>query len=165
MPGRRSCSPPGWPRSSRLPNVLNVADPPLVTVSVGLPVELKHRSLDADTKRIMAAISGQLPAEARGPHHPTPAELDATYPPGYLVKPTVDRVLEIVEKFEEDITDKARLHGQLKVVLDVGEAIEVNPQRERGASVDPLMVQIQESLQAMIDHLAAESPELPEPCN
>ena len=54
-----------WPRSSRLPNVLNVADPPLVTVSVGPPVELKHRSLDADTKRIMAAISAQLPAEAR----------------------------------------------------------------------------------------------------
>jgi len=87
----------------------------------------------------------------------------ATYPPGYLVKPTVDRVLEIVEKFEEDITDKARLHGQLKVVLEVGEAIEVNPQRERGVSVDPLMVQIQQSLQAMIDHLAAESPALPEP--
>jgi hypothetical protein len=89
----------------------------------------------------------------------------ATYPPGYLVKPTVDRVLEIVEKFEEDITDKARLHGQLKVVLDVGEALEVSPQRERGVSVDPLMVQIQQSLQAMIDHLAAESPDLPNPNN
>jgi 1-acyl-sn-glycerol-3-phosphate acyltransferase len=82
----------------------------------------------------------------------------ATYPPGYLVRPTVDRVLEIIEKFEEDITDKARLHGQLKVVLDVGEPIEVNPERQRGVSVDPLMVQIQQSLQAMIDHLTGESP-------
>jgi 1-acyl-sn-glycerol-3-phosphate acyltransferase len=84
----------------------------------------------------------------------------ATYPPGYLVRPTVDRVLEIVEKFEEDITDKARLHGQLKVVLDVGEPIAVSPQRDRQASVDPLMVQIQQSLQAMIDRLARESPAL-----
>src|SRR5436190_1717430 len=82
----------------------------------------------------------------------------ATYPPGYLVRPTVDRVLEIIEKFEEDITDKARLHGQLKVVLDVGEPIEVSPERQRGVSVDPLMVQIREALQAMIDHLAEESP-------
>jgi hypothetical protein len=84
----------------------------------------------------------------------------ATYPPGYLVQPTVDRVLEIIEKFEEDITDKARLHGQLKVVLDVGEPIEVSPERDRQASVDPLMVEIQQALQAMIDQLAAESPRL-----
>jgi acyltransferase-like protein len=82
----------------------------------------------------------------------------ASYPPGYLERPTVDRVLEILEKFEEDMTDKARLHGQLKVVLDVGEAIEVGPERQRGASVDPLMDQIRESLQAMIDRLATESP-------
>jgi hypothetical protein len=84
----------------------------------------------------------------------------ATYPPGYLVHPTVDRVLEIVEKFEEDITDKARLHGQLKVVLDVGEPIVVTPERDRKAAVDPLMVQIQRSLQGMIDALAQESPML-----
>lgn len=82
----------------------------------------------------------------------------STYPPGYLGRPTVDRVLEIVEKFEEDITDKARLHGQLKVVLDVGEAIEVSHERERHAAIDPLMTQIQQSLQGMIDQLAAESP-------
>jgi hypothetical protein len=84
----------------------------------------------------------------------------ATYPAGYLVEPTVDRVLEIVEKFEEDITDKARLHGNLKVVLEVGEAIEISPERQRGMSVDPLMVEIQQSLQTMIDRLAAESPRL-----
>jgi Acyltransferase len=82
----------------------------------------------------------------------------STYPPVYLERPSVDRILEIIEKFEEDITDKARLHGQLKVVLEVGEAIEVNPERQRGVSVDPLMVAIQQSLQAMIDRLAEESP-------
>jgi 1-acyl-sn-glycerol-3-phosphate acyltransferase len=82
----------------------------------------------------------------------------AAYPPGYLKRPTVDRVLEMVEKFEEDLTDKARLHGQLKVVLEVGEAIPVSHERDRQAEVDPLMVQIQQSLQVMMDRLADESP-------
>jgi 1-acyl-sn-glycerol-3-phosphate acyltransferase len=82
----------------------------------------------------------------------------SSYPPGYLVHPSVDRVLEIIEKFEEDVTDKARLHGQLKVILEVGEPIEVSPERDRAAAVDPLMTQIQQSLQTMIDRLAQESP-------
>ena len=42
------------------------------------------------------------------------------------------------------------------MVIDVGEPIEVSPERDRQASVDPLMVAIQESLQAMIDKLLAE---------
>ena len=54
----------------------------------------------------------------------------SSYPPDYLARPTVDRVLEMIEKFEEDLTDKARLHGQLKVVLQIGEAIEVSPERD-----------------------------------
>jgi hypothetical protein len=81
----------------------------------------------------------------------------AAYPPAYLTHPSIDRVLEIIEKFEEDITDKARLHGHLRVVLEVGEPIEVSPERQRGVSVDPLMVEIQRALQGMVDKLAAES--------
>jgi putative phosphoserine phosphatase/1-acylglycerol-3-phosphate O-acyltransferase len=77
-----------WPRSSRLPNVLNVTDPPLVQIRVGEPVELKRKSLDADTKRIMKAISALLPPEARVRHDPTPEELARTYPPGYRGDPT-----------------------------------------------------------------------------
>lgn len=72
-----------WPRSARLPDVLNVADPPDVSAVVGLPVELKYKSLDADTKRIMKAIRKLLPPEAREPYEPTPDELAHTYPPGY----------------------------------------------------------------------------------
>lgn len=81
----------------------------------------------------------------------------ASYPPTYLTHPSIDRILEIIEKYEEDSTDKARLHGHLKVVLEVGEAISVSPERQRGASVDPLMIEIQQSLQSMVDRLAAES--------
>ena len=71
-----------WPRNKRLPKMA-LGRPPVVTIRVGEPVELAHRSVDADTKRIMAAISALLPAEAREPHVPTEAELARTYPPGH----------------------------------------------------------------------------------
>ena len=87
----------------------------------------------------------------------------ACYPPDYLLRPTVDRVLEMIEKLEEDLTDRARVHGNLRVVLDVGEAIEVSPERDRTAPVDPLMTKIQRSLEAMIADLARESPLLDKP--
>ena len=76
-----------WPRSSRLPNVWNVSDPPDVRLCVGPPVELKYRSVDADTKRIMKAITALLPAEAHRRHVPTEAELRRTFPPGYKGDP------------------------------------------------------------------------------
>jgi putative phosphoserine phosphatase/1-acylglycerol-3-phosphate O-acyltransferase len=76
-----------WPRSSRLPKMFNVADAPTVSATVGKPVELKYRSLDADTKRIMKAITKLLPPEARAHKVPTDAELALTYPPGYKGDP------------------------------------------------------------------------------
>jgi putative phosphoserine phosphatase/1-acylglycerol-3-phosphate O-acyltransferase len=72
-----------WPRSARVPNVLNVLDPPLVTVRVGAPVKLKHDDPDVDTKKIMKAIMGLLPPESRQRKTPTPEELAATLPPGH----------------------------------------------------------------------------------
>ena len=71
-----------WPRSSRLPNVLNVTNPPVVTVRMGPPVELKYRSADADTKRIMAAITDLLPPEARERHVPDARAAGADVPAG-----------------------------------------------------------------------------------
>jgi putative phosphoserine phosphatase/1-acylglycerol-3-phosphate O-acyltransferase len=80
-----------WPRSSRLPNVLNVTNPPLVTVRVGPPVAaLKYRSADADTKKIMAAITAQLPPEAHYDRKPTDEEVARTYPPGYKGDPDAE---------------------------------------------------------------------------
>lgn len=76
-----------WPRSSRFPNVLNLSNPPLVRIRVGEPVELKGRSLDADTKRIMAAIVGLLPTDAYSRRTPSDDELAATYPPGWSGDP------------------------------------------------------------------------------
>ncbi len=81
------------------------------------------------------------------------------YPPDYLAaRPTVDRILETIERFEEDLTDKARVHGLLHAVIDIGEPIVVSPERERGATVDPVMSRLERSLQDMLDVLARESP-------
>ena len=83
------------------------------------------------------------------------------YPPQYLVtRPSVDRVLETLERFEEDTNGKARRHGKLKVILEVAPPIEVSPERDRSADVDPLMSTLQDELQKLIDRLALESPEI-----
>ena len=79
-----------WPRSSRLPNVLNLTSPPRVKVRVGPPVELKGRSLDADTKRIMAAIVALLPDDAYTRRRPSTEELARTFPPGYEGDPIAE---------------------------------------------------------------------------
>lgn len=72
-----------WPRSARLPNVFNVTNPPLVTVRVGAAVDLKYRSPDADTRRIMQALMDLLPEESRIRHQPTDEEIALSTPPNY----------------------------------------------------------------------------------
>jgi putative phosphoserine phosphatase/1-acylglycerol-3-phosphate O-acyltransferase len=78
-----------WPRNSRLPK-LSLTDRPLVTATVGAPVKLNYRSPNADTKKIMHAISAVLPAEAREHRTPTADELAHTYPPGYHGDPEAE---------------------------------------------------------------------------
>lgn len=80
------------------------------------------------------------------------------YPKDYVKEfPSVDRILETIERFEEDLTDKARIHGKLKVVVDVLDPIVVSTKRDRGAQEDPLMVELRESLQGGLDQLKLES--------
>ncbi len=72
-----------WPRSERLPNLLAIGHPPRIRIKVGEAVAaLKGVSPDADTKKIMKAITKLLPAEARKPRTPTAEELAKTYPGG-----------------------------------------------------------------------------------
>jgi len=78
-----------WPRSQRLPN-MNSINRPAVSAVVGDPVDLKYRSPDADTKRIMDALSALLPPEAREQRAPTTEELLRTFPPGYTGDPTAE---------------------------------------------------------------------------
>ena len=72
-----------WPRNARPPNLLALGHPPTVRVRVGDPVDLKYRSLDADTRRVMTALSDLLPDEAKTMREPTPEELERTFPAGY----------------------------------------------------------------------------------
>ncbi|MGB7820045.1 MAG: HAD-IB family hydrolase [Ornithinibacter sp.] len=71
-----------WPRSSPVPRMWGVTNPPMVTVRVGEPVELKYRSPAADTRRIMTAITNCLPAEAREKRVPTAEEIRLATPGG-----------------------------------------------------------------------------------
>jgi len=71
-----------WPRNQKLPS-LDVRFRPTVSVTVGQPVDIKRRSVDADTKLIMAAISALLPDEANIARAPTDEELALTYPAGH----------------------------------------------------------------------------------
>jgi len=78
------------------------------------------------------------------------------YPPGYFApQPTPERLLETVERFEEDLTDQAPLHRPIRAVLEVGEAIEVSPTRERGVEVDSTMASIRTELETMLAGLTA----------
>jgi hypothetical protein len=78
------------------------------------------------------------------------------YPDNYLRLPTtVNRVLETVERFEEDVSDRAPVHGKLKAVIEIGEAIPVDPKRDRSSETDPLMEQIRDRLQSRLDCLAS----------
>lgn len=73
------------------------------------------------------------------------------YPPDYLAAdPTPERFLETIERFEEDLTDVARVHPPMRAVIEVGEAIEVSPERTRGTDGDPLMLSIREQLESML---------------
>jgi 1-acyl-sn-glycerol-3-phosphate acyltransferase len=65
--------------------------------------------------------------------------------------PSPERQLEIVERYEEDLTDRARLHPPIHAVICVGEAIEVPPTRDRNADSDPVANQLRERLEMMLE--------------
>ncbi len=79
-----------WPRSSRVPNVLNLTDPPIVRVRVGEPVDVTGEPPEQATERIMRAIVDLLPAAARVEREPTAEELARTYPPGHGGPPAAE---------------------------------------------------------------------------
>jgi hypothetical protein len=75
----------------------------------------------------------------------------------------VERLLETVERFEEDLTDRVRVYRPLRVVVRVGEPLEVGGGRDRGRSEDPLMEALTGRLEALLKELAAESTGWPGP--
>jgi len=83
------------------------------------------------------------------------------YPRKYVrtTEPNIpEHILETVERFEEDFTDHVSHHGPFHVVLQVGEAIQVDSRRDRSAKSDPVMDGIRAQLTTMLTALSAESP-------
>lgn len=72
------------------------------------------------------------------------------YPPDYIrSNPTTERMLETVEKFEEDLTDQCRCYRPITVKVEVGEPIKVPHKRVRGS--DPVMSALESQLHQMLD--------------
>jgi len=80
------------------------------------------------------------------------------YPRDYILreKNLPERVVETVERFEEDFTDQTHKYEPFHVVIQVGEAITVGPHRDRNEAGDPIMAEVKRQLQSMLDALAAE---------
>ena len=81
------------------------------------------------------------------------------YPPDYLGNPPIpERILETMERFEEDLTDHVTVHRPLRALIRVGEAIVVTPGREKGVPTDPLMQQLRDRLEQHLDELRPTRP-------
>jgi 1-acyl-sn-glycerol-3-phosphate acyltransferase len=80
------------------------------------------------------------------------------YPRDYILreKNLPERVVETVERLQEDFTDTTRVHEPFHAVIQVGEAIHVGTERIRGELGDPVMAEVRRQLQTMINELVAE---------
>ena len=73
------------------------------------------------------------------------------YPGDYFENLTPERILETVERYEEDLTDVARPHYPIRAIITVGDAIEVNATRERSQESDPVTTEVRRQLEAMLE--------------
>lgn len=73
------------------------------------------------------------------------------YPGDYIENATPERILETVERYEEDLTDLARPHYPLRAIITVGEAIEVNCKLKRPRENDPITKKVRTSMEALLE--------------
>ncbi|MEZ6136106.1 MAG: 1-acyl-sn-glycerol-3-phosphate acyltransferase [Pirellulaceae bacterium] len=85
------------------------------------------------------------------------AQQIGSYPAGYLDQPTDTRLLETVERLDEDITDRARIHRPLHAILQVDQPIEVDCEKPPRGVEDPVMTELQLRLETMLAPLASEA--------
>jgi len=80
------------------------------------------------------------------------------YPPRYIASyPTVDRILETVERFSENLSGDESPHPPITAIVQVGQPIEVSPTRHRDPGGEDLLAKIETSLNEMLDTLSKES--------
>lgn len=83
----------------------------------------------------------------------------SNYPPDYFKpEPTPERLLETVERFEEDLTDTARIHRPIHAAIEMGDAIEIPPGRDRGSEGDSMMGEVRQRIETMLEELRARRP-------
>lgn len=74
------------------------------------------------------------------------------YPERYLAgTPSPERLLETVERLEEDLTDMSRPHPPIHALIMIGDGIEAAPARDRKAEAEPVTAHIKQQLEAMMD--------------
>jgi 1-acyl-sn-glycerol-3-phosphate acyltransferase len=74
----------------------------------------------------------------------------SNYPADYIQgQPSPEKLLETVERFEEDMTDHVRVYRPMTASITVGEAILVQAGRDR-SEADPLMTEIERQLKHML---------------
>jgi 1-acyl-sn-glycerol-3-phosphate acyltransferase len=74
------------------------------------------------------------------------------YSGDYLTNsPTPERLLETVERYDEDLTDVARPHPPLHVVISVGEPIEATPTKDRSTDSDPVANELRRGLEKLLE--------------
>ena len=102
-------------------------------------------------------ISGDLPQEEQDRRWGQLADMYIAqqlghYPPDYVKSSqSKERLLETVEKFEEDLTDNSRIHRPMSATVRIGPAIPVAPKRDRKAVEDPVMAAIEQQLHQLLD--------------
>jgi 1-acyl-sn-glycerol-3-phosphate acyltransferase len=108
-------------------------------------------------------VAGELPAAEtdrrwRQLEDCTLAQALSCYPAGYFTPtPTPERLLETVERYEEDMTDAVAPLVRLRAVVDVGAALPVAPERQRGSGGEPLMAQVRAQLESLLAASLAEA--------
>lgn len=77
------------------------------------------------------------------------------YPGDYIEHPTPERILETIERYEEDLTDIARPHFPIRAIITVGDAIEVSTAKDRSQEVDPLTAEIRRQMEMLLESTKA----------
>jgi len=65
--------------------------------------------------------------------------------------PTPERLVETVERYEEDLTDTNHPHPPMHAIITVGKAIEAQPTRDRSSEEDPIAGELRRQLETMLE--------------
>ena len=162
----------GRPQQGDIPTRLNrLIDQILVPLETEWLSGRTEPNVVARVKQLRTAIvrdmvSGEISEEERNRRWDQLADMYLAqqlshYAPEYVrSNPTNERLLETVEKFEEDLTDASRIHRPMSVSVTVGPAIEVSPKRARGTEEDPVMSEIDRQLKEMLG-ITSSTPSFP----